>query len=184
MSGTLLDLGNILVDETVPVSVIMHLSRKNYSPKWSEYSVDRQLMFFKNLLIFNRKIIGLQYCVGFCHTSTWSSHQSPPSWLQTPAAEQMNSRRLFVKCRRKKHHRVSGERLITEKPGLNSVKEMRVETLRERTRWMEMSRNSILGGEGNGNPLQCSCLENPRDGGTWWAAVFGVAQTEDTTDAT
>ena len=31
-------------------------------------------------------------------------------------------------------------------------------------------------GEGNGNPLQCSCLENPRDGGTWWAAVFGVAQ--------
>ena len=31
-------------------------------------------------------------------------------------------------------------------------------------------------GEGNGNPLQCSCLENPRDGGGWWAAVFGVTQ--------
>ena len=31
-------------------------------------------------------------------------------------------------------------------------------------------------GEGNGNPLQYSCLENPRDGGTWWAAVSGVAQ--------
>ena len=31
-------------------------------------------------------------------------------------------------------------------------------------------------GEGNGNPLQCSCLENPRDRGSWWAAVFGVAQ--------
>jgi len=31
-------------------------------------------------------------------------------------------------------------------------------------------------GEGNGNPLQCSCLENPRDGGAWWAAVPGVAQ--------
>ena len=31
-------------------------------------------------------------------------------------------------------------------------------------------------GEGNGNPLQCSCLENPRDGGAWWAAVCGVAQ--------
>ena len=31
-------------------------------------------------------------------------------------------------------------------------------------------------GEGNGNPLQCSCLENPRDGGTWWTAVYGVAQ--------
>ena len=31
-------------------------------------------------------------------------------------------------------------------------------------------------GEGNGNPLQCSCLENPRDGGAWWAAVHGVAK--------
>ena len=31
-------------------------------------------------------------------------------------------------------------------------------------------------GEGNGNPLQCSCLENPRDGGAWLAAVYGVAQ--------
>ena len=43
-------------------------------------------------------------------------------------------------------------------------------------------------GEGNANPLQCSCLENPRDGGAWWAAVYGVrlwGRTElDTTDAT
>ena len=31
-------------------------------------------------------------------------------------------------------------------------------------------------GEGNGNPLQCSCLENPRDWGAWWAAIYGVAQ--------
>ena len=31
-------------------------------------------------------------------------------------------------------------------------------------------------GEGNGNPLQCSCLENPRDGGAWWAAICGVTQ--------
>ena len=33
-------------------------------------------------------------------------------------------------------------------------------------------------GEGNGNPLHCSCLENPRDGGAWWAAVYGVAQSQ------
>ena len=33
-------------------------------------------------------------------------------------------------------------------------------------------------GEGNGNPLQCSCLENPRDGGAWWAAVCGVTQSQ------
>ena len=31
-------------------------------------------------------------------------------------------------------------------------------------------------GEGNGSPLQCSCLENPRDGGAWWASVYGVTQ--------
>ena len=31
-------------------------------------------------------------------------------------------------------------------------------------------------GEGNGNPLQCSCLENPKDSGAWWAAIYGVAQ--------
>jgi len=46
----------------------------------------------------------------------------------------------------------------------------------------------IHNGEGNGNPLQCSCLENPRDRGAWWAAVYGVrlwGPTElDTTDAT
>ena len=34
----------------------------------------------------------------------------------------------------------------------------------------------LIVGEGNGNPLQCSCLENPKDRGAWWAAVYGVAQ--------
>ena len=33
-------------------------------------------------------------------------------------------------------------------------------------------------GEGNDTPLQCSCLNNPRDGGTWWAAVHGVAKSQ------
>ena len=34
----------------------------------------------------------------------------------------------------------------------------------------------VFSGEGNGTPLQYSCLENPTDGGAWWAAVYGVAQ--------
>ena len=40
------------------------------------------------------------------------------------------------------------------------------------------SHSSVLStpGEGNGNPLQCSCMENPRDKGTWWASISGVAQ--------
>ena len=39
-------------------------------------------------------------------------------------------------------------------------------------------------GEGNGNPLQCSCLENPRDGEAWWAAAYGGPTESDTTEAT
>ena len=39
-----------------------------------------------------------------------------------------------------------------------------------------LAETSIAFGEGNGTSLQCSCLENPRDGGAWWAAVYGAAQ--------
>ena len=38
--------------------------------------------------------------------------------------------------------------------------------------------------EGNNNPLQCSCLENPRDGGAWWAAIYGGDTESDTTEVT
>ena len=44
-----------------------------------------------------------------------------------------------------------------------------------RTRLKRLSMHACIG-EGNGNPLQCSCLENPRDRGAWWVAVYGVAQ--------
>ena len=36
----------------------------------------------------------------------------------------------------------------------------------------------VLNGEGDGTPLQCSCLENPMDGGAWWAAVHGVVKSQ------
>ena len=55
----------------------------------------------------------------------------------------------------------------------------------QRTRWLDSFTDSMdmnlsklweIVGEGNGNPLQCSCLENTRDGGAWWAAVYGVSR--------
>ena len=44
------------------------------------------------------------------------------------------------------------------------------------TEWLDFPFSLSCIGEGNGNPLQCSCLQNPRDGGAWWAAVYGVTQ--------
>ena len=44
------------------------------------------------------------------------------------------------------------------------------------TEWLHFHFSLSYIGEGIGNPLQCSCLENPRDGGAWWAAIYGVAQ--------
>ena len=44
------------------------------------------------------------------------------------------------------------------------------------TEWLHFHFSLSCIGEGNGNPLQCSCLENPRDGGAWWAVIYGVTQ--------
>ena len=44
------------------------------------------------------------------------------------------------------------------------------------TEWLHFHFSLSYIGEGNDNPLHCSCLENPREGGTWWAAIYGVAQ--------
>ena len=46
------------------------------------------------------------------------------------------------------------------------------------TGWLHFHFSLSCIGEGNGNPLQCSCLENPRDGGAWWAAIYRVAQSQ------
>ena len=61
----------------------------------------------------------------------------------------------------------------TEEPGgLQSMGSRRLDT----TERLHFHFSLSYIGEGNGNPLQCSCLENPRDGGSWWAAVYGVTQ--------
>ena len=64
--------------------------------------------------------------------------------------------------------------LMEEPGGLQSMGSLRVRTT-ERVHFHFLL--SCIG-EGNGNPLQCSCLENPRDGGAWWAAVHGVTQSQ------
>ena len=46
------------------------------------------------------------------------------------------------------------------------------------TDWLHFYFSLSYIGEGNGNPLQCSCLDNPRDGGACWAAVYGVTQSQ------
>ena len=61
----------------------------------------------------------------------------------------------------------------TEEPGrLQSMGSLELDT----TEWLHFHFSLSCIGEGHGNPLQCSCLENPRDRGAWWAAVYGVAQ--------
>ena len=46
------------------------------------------------------------------------------------------------------------------------------------TEWLHFHFSLSCIGEGNGNPLQYSCLENPRDGGAWWAVIYGVTQSQ------
>ena len=46
------------------------------------------------------------------------------------------------------------------------------------TEWLHFHFSLWCIGEGNGNPLQCSCLENPRDRAVWWASVFGISQSQ------
>ena len=63
----------------------------------------------------------------------------------------------------------------TEEPGgLQSMGSLESDT----TEWLHFNFSLSCIGEGNSNPFQCSCLENPRDGEAWWAAVSGVAQSQ------
>ena len=63
----------------------------------------------------------------------------------------------------------------TEEPGrLQSMGSLELDT----TEQLHFHFSLSCIGEGNGNPLQCSCLGNPRDSGAWWAAVYGVARSQ------
>ena len=91
----------------------------------------------------------------FCPTTMWISHRRR-QWQPTPVLLPgiSHGRRSLVGC----------------SPWCRKESDM--------TEWLHFHFSLSCIGEVNGNPLQCSCLENPRDGGAWWAAVYGVAQSQ------
>ena len=116
------------------------------------------LLLLKNyLFIFNWLMIGL-ISVIHQHELTIGVHMSPPSWISLPAPTHSHSSRLLQNkpywgfpCGS------DGEESPCNVGDLGSI-----------------PGSGRSPGEGNGNPLQCSCLENPMDRGGWWATVNGV----------
>ena len=81
------------------------------------------------------------------------------------------------------HHRLNGhelEQALGNGEGQGSLASCSPWGYKESdtTEWLHFHFSLSCIGEGNGNPLQCSCLENPRDGGAWCAAIYGVAQSQ------
>ena len=161
---------------------------------WLTWQLTGQAPFSGRVVFFfNWRIIALLYCVGFCHTSTWIGiHVSPRPWtslpLPTPSHPSRLSRSTGVSslCHTADSHWLSILRMVIYMwycYSLNLSHSLlppekaiapHSSTLAWKIPWTEEPLSCT--GEGNGNPLQCSCLENPRDGGAWWAAVYGVAQ--------
>ena len=146
---------------------------------------------------FNWRIIALQYSFGFCHTSLWISHKYPyvpfllnpfpPPPHPTPlgyqrapgthtAAIYFTQGSVYIYRRRQWYPtpvllpgNSDGWR------GLVGCSPWGPEEL-DMTERLHFHFSLSCIGEGNGNPLQSSPLENPKDGGAWWAAVYGAAQ--------
>ena len=122
------------------------------------------LTVFFILIVFLLKDFAWQNFVVFYQTSTWISHRYAyiPSLLNLPPS-------VSEKAMAPHSSTLAWRIPWTEEPGrLQSMGSRRVEH--------DWATSLSRIGEGNGNPLQCSCLENPRDRGACWAAVYGVAQ--------
>ena len=114
-------------------------------------------LFLKANFYFNWSIIDLQCCVSFRYTSKWVSHTHTHIYIC-----------IYIRIYIYIFHILFPYRLL-QNTEYNSL------CYTAGPCWV-IYFIYICIGEGNGNPLQCSCLENPRDGGAWWAAVSVVAQ--------
>ena len=89
--------------------------------------------------------------------------------------KEIPERYLFPEVTAKRHIYRPGSRLLTHTKSASTVVFDFPPSRTMRNMFLFISQLVIVG-EGNGTPLQCSCLENPMGGGAWWAAVYGVAQ--------
>ena len=101
-----------------------------------------------------------------CSTFTSPAHAVPAAWNALP----FRGERVLSAV-----NQVVGVLLALSWRSTTHTSTVRALRACSKEAWLSLS-NSVCAGERNGNPLQCSCLENPRDGGAWWAAVYGVAQ--------
>ena len=142
------------------------------------------------------------YTESFCRTIKWISHMNTPSILNplhppcpypTPLGhhralnwapctiQQLPTTYLFTHggtCIRRRQWHLTPALLPGKSHGWRSLAGCSPWDRKESntTEWLHFHFSLSCIGEGNGSPLQCSCLENPRDGEAWWAAVYGVTQ--------
>ena len=130
----------------------------------------------------------LLFCLKYSYTCRLSASHTPPIYIHQ--AQTCIRRLSAVSC----HCFADEYKRNSEKPSdLSLVTHLTEELsikgtlLSHKKEWNHATGSNMNGprndhtywskyGEGNGNPLQCSCLENPRDRGAWWAAISGVAQ--------
>ena len=93
-------------------------------------------------------------------------------WLSEEALQIAEKREAEDKGKRERYTQLNAE---FQRLARRDKKDFLSEQCKEIKENSRMGKTSDLFGEGNGNPLQYSCLENPMDGGAWWAAVHGVA---------
>ena len=111
-------------------------------------------------------------CIGRQILNCWTSGEVPPHYLIA-----LKFFIIFVETCMEKAMAPHSSTLAWKIPWMEEPGGLQsMGSLRDTTERLHFHFSLSCIGEGIGNPLQCSCLENPRDGGAWWASVYGVAQ--------